>query len=218
MRRFCSSLFLDMACFASAKCALILSSASLPGRNLTGFPDASTICMSVVILIRIINIPHKVFGAIMYITQQMECTVNTDRYPIMEMLSDYSIIGLLYEVNRDIFSTYEHRQLESGAYHVVFALKNAGSIPTDHLHVDLVISKHTENNGDTAYTIVNSNSNLGNIQFESFRMAARTMEDGSVWFRIAYEIDESKYAKILSRMLNNMIKTVVLRLVAFLND
>jgi hypothetical protein len=212
MHRLCLPLFLGTICFTSARCAF------LPDRNLTGLPDASTICMSVVILISIIDMPHKVFETITCITQQMECTVNTDKYPIIEMLDDYSIITLLYEVNRDIFDTYEHRLHESGAYHVVFTLKSDGSLPTDLLHVDLVISKRMEKDGDVAYNIVNTNRSLDNIQFESFRMNAHTVEDGSIWFRIAYEIDGSRYAKILSRMLDNMIKTTLSRLVTFLND
>jgi hypothetical protein len=143
----------------------------------------------------------------------MECILHNN-HSIKKSVNDFSIVSLLYEVNKDIFDTFE--QPEPNRF--IASLKSAGGLPIGHFFIDLRIQQEVGDKGDITCSLTNSTDAINNIQFESFTIHVQDIEDNNTRFKVDYKINEAIYARIVLRTIDRIISSIVTRLVSFLNE
>ena len=142
----------------------------------------------------------------------MECILHSNQ-GIKKSVNDFSIVALLYEVNRDVFDTFERPEPNR----FIATLNSVGGLPTGHFFIDLTVRQEIGDQGDITCSLTNSTEDLNNIQFESFTIHIEDTEDSKTRFKVEYKLDETLYARIVSRTLDRIIRETITRLVSFIN-
>ena len=143
----------------------------------------------------------------------MECILHNNN-SLKKSVNDFSIVTLLYEVNRDVFDTFE--QPEPNRF--IASLKSVGGIPIGHFFVDLTIHQEIDDHGDITCSLTNSTDAINNIQFDSFTIYIQDIEDNNTRFKVDYKLNETIYAKIVLRTIDRIMHSIVTRLVSFINE
>ena len=144
----------------------------------------------------------------------MECILDHYTPALKESINDLSILTLLYEVNREIFDTFE----QPNPSRLKFTFKNTGCLPTEHFFVDLTVHKENNDRGDVLCTLTNSTDEINNIQFRSFNIYVNYTDDDKMILKIDYKLNETMYARVVLRTLDRIMNTIVTRLISFINE
>ena len=95
---------------------------------------------------------------------------------------------------------------------------DTGNIPISHFYIDLIVNKPIHEPGLITTTLKNNNSHINNIQFESFNIYIKDIADGKLLFKIDYKLNETIYARIVLRTLDRIIRSILTRLISFINN